>query len=66
MKKIFLLLTLLSVVNIFCEAQSGLDVIMVSPTQYNAILKRDSIIQANKAKPKVFKTPVYHGSKDFL
>jgi hypothetical protein len=65
MKKIFLILTLLTVVNIFCEAQSGLDVIMVSPTQYNAILKRDSIIQVNKVKPKNIKPYVrnYHGSK---
>lgn len=65
MKKIFLILTLLTAVNIFCEAQSGLEVIIVSPTQYNAILKRDSIIIANKVKPKIFKPYFrnYHGSK---
>jgi hypothetical protein len=63
MKKIILLLIL--IFNVFlCVAQSD-SVIIVSQIQYHAVLKRDSIMKANKAKPKVFKVPSYHGPKVF-
>jgi hypothetical protein len=65
MKKVIFLLIL--TVNVFFGvAQSDTSVIIVSPIQYHAVLKRDSIIKANKAKPKVFKAPTYHGSKNFI
>ena len=65
MKKIILLLILAFNV-FFGVAQSDTSVIIVSPIQYHAVLKRDSIMKANKVKPKVFKAPSYHGPKNFI